>query len=83
MFTDLALSRDTMKAFLTGKEPDHPAHKLSVMVLQQSVWPFTSRKKDVDLPPSVSLIISTGKGTLLMNDRLPDARSIDSIHSLL
>lgn len=54
MFTDLALSRDTMNAFLAGKEPDHPARKLSVMVLQQSVWPFTSRKKNVDLPPSVS-----------------------------
>lgn len=54
MFTDLALSRDTMKAFLSGKEPDHPAQKLSVMVLQQSVWPFTSRKKEADLPPSVS-----------------------------
>jgi cullin-4 len=53
MFTDLALSRDTMKEFLSEKDGGHPSHKLSVMVLQQSVWPFSARKHDVDLPPSM------------------------------
>lgn len=54
MFTDLALSRDTMKEFLSEKGLEHPSQKLSVMVLQQSVWPFSPRKHDINLPPSVS-----------------------------
>lgn len=55
MFTDLALSRDTMKSFLSEKDSEDPSQKLSVMVLQRSVWPFSARKKDVDLPPTVRL----------------------------
>lgn len=54
MFTDLALSRDNMKDFLSKKSDDHPSQKLSVMVLQQSVWPFAPPKKDADLPIAVS-----------------------------
>lgn len=58
MFTDLALSRDTMKEFLSEKGREHPSQKLSVMVLQQSVWPFSARKHDIDLPPSVGTYLS-------------------------
>jgi cullin-4 len=60
MFNDLALSRDIMKEFLTKEEADQPSHKLSVMVLQQSVWPFPARTKDVDLPPSVGCTVARG-----------------------
>lgn len=54
MFNDLALSRDIMREYHSRIADDSPAQHLSVMVLQRSVWPFVARKKDVDLPPSVS-----------------------------
>ena len=48
MFTDLQLSRDLMKEFSAiGNNSDY---KVSVMVLQHSVWPFAGRKKDLALP---------------------------------
>jgi len=53
MFNDLALSRDMMQEYLSKEAVDHPSQHLSVMVLQQSVWPFPVRKKEVDLPPSM------------------------------
>lgn len=53
MFTDLALSRDTMTDFLSKTNADLANQKLNVMVLQQSVWPFAARKKDADLPATV------------------------------
>lgn len=54
MFNDLALSRDIMREYHARITGDSTAQKLSVMVLQRSVWPFLERKKDVDLPSSVS-----------------------------
>jgi len=54
MFNDLALSRDIMREYHSRIAGDSPAQQLSVVVLQRSVWPFVARKKDVDLPPSVS-----------------------------
>jgi len=51
MFKDMALSRDKMREFHSKLDQDSPAHKLSVMVLQQSAWPFTARVSKVDLPP--------------------------------
>jgi hypothetical protein len=51
MFTDLALSADQMDEF---NKKYTTASKLSVMVLQRSVWPFGVRNKAIDLPPSVS-----------------------------
>ena len=66
MFNDLALSRDTMMEFLSKEEANHPSQNLSVMVLQQSVWPFAARKKDVDLPPSVSYSITKEQYTHAM-----------------
>ncbi|KIM81855.1 hypothetical protein PILCRDRAFT_821213 [Piloderma croceum F 1598] len=53
MFNDLALSRETMLEFLSKEAADHPSQNLSVMVLQQSVWPFPVRKQDAGLPPSM------------------------------
>jgi cullin-4 len=53
MFNDLALSRETMLEFLSKEDADHPSQNLTVMVLQQSVWPFPVRKKDAGLPLSV------------------------------
>ncbi|KAH7907189.1 Cullin-4B [Hygrophoropsis aurantiaca] len=50
MFTDLQLSRDSMKEFHRKYDTDRSAHKLTVMVLQRGVWPFSARKKDIDLP---------------------------------
>ncbi|TFY64269.1 hypothetical protein EVG20_g6008 [Dentipellis fragilis] len=53
MFTDLALSRESMREY-HGKLPkDSPAHNLNVMVLQRGVWPFSARKADITLPPSM------------------------------
>ncbi|EPQ61295.1 Cullin-domain-containing protein [Gloeophyllum trabeum ATCC 11539] len=49
MFKDLALSRDMLAEFHQKLAEDDPAHKLSVTVLQQSVWPFTPNAT-VDLP---------------------------------
>ncbi|KAL1952365.1 hypothetical protein VTO73DRAFT_1514 [Trametes versicolor] len=53
MFTDLALSRDLMQDFLEQQRKRGElgtAQKLNVMVLQRSNWPFSARKKDIDLP---------------------------------
>lgn len=58
MFNDLALSRDIMREYHARIRDDSSAKKLSVMVLQRSVWPFLARKKDVDLPSSVSDTVS-------------------------
>jgi hypothetical protein len=53
MFNDLALSREAMREYHAKLDRESPAQKLSVMVLQRSVWPFAARKTDIDLPPSV------------------------------
>ncbi|KAG1852408.1 Cullin family-domain-containing protein [Suillus subalutaceus] len=53
MFNDLALSRDIMREYHTRIGHDSSAHKLSVMVLQRSFWPFPKRTKGVDLPSSM------------------------------
>jgi cullin 4 len=54
MFSDLLLSRDMMREYHERLQAGHAAHKLTVMVLQQSVWPFSPRQgDDVDLPPNV------------------------------
>ncbi|OJT08512.1 Cullin-4 [Trametes pubescens] len=53
MFTDLALSRDLMQDFLEQQRKRGElgtVQKLNVMVLQRSNWPFSARKKDIDLP---------------------------------
>jgi hypothetical protein len=81
MFTDLALSRDIMREYLSKEVTDHSSQSLSVMVLQQSVWPFSSRKKDVDLPPSVSYYRSSKRGALTIG--LTDARSTDILCGFL
>ncbi|KZT24381.1 Cullin-4B [Neolentinus lepideus HHB14362 ss-1] len=52
MFKDLALSKDMLIEFHEKLPEDSPAHKLSVTVLQQSVWPFTT-SATVDLPVSM------------------------------
>ena len=53
MFNDLALSREILSEFHNRKPETSNARKLSVMVLQRSVWPFAARKVDVDLHPFV------------------------------
>ncbi|KAJ8589085.1 Cullin-domain-containing protein [Rhizopogon salebrosus TDB-379] len=53
MFNDLALSRDVMREYHARIADDDSAQRLSVVVLQRSVWPFVARKKDVDLLPSM------------------------------
>ena len=53
MFNDLALSREVLREFHNRIPETSSARKLSVMVLQRSVWPFAARKRDVDLHPSV------------------------------
>ncbi|KAH7884113.1 Cullin-4B [Phlebopus sp. FC_14] len=53
MFNDLALSRDILREFHNRISGSSSAQRLSVMVLQRSVWPFAARKKDVDLPPTM------------------------------
>jgi cullin-4 len=58
MFNDLALSRDIMREYHARITGGSTAQKLSVMVLQRSVWPFRERKTDVDLPSSVSVVVS-------------------------
>ncbi|KAI0638919.1 Cullin-domain-containing protein [Trametes polyzona] len=53
MFTDLTLSRELMQEFLEQqrkKGADGTVQRLNVMVLQRSNWPFSARKKDIDLP---------------------------------
>jgi len=53
MFNDLALSREVLREFHSRLPETSEAQKLSVMVLQRSVWPFAARKTDVDLHPSM------------------------------
>ena len=69
MFKDITLSRDLVAGFREYKtkgkrkgspsmqvdKPEDREPKLSVMILQQSVWPFTPRKQDVDLPSHVRM----------------------------
>jgi cullin 4 len=53
MFTDLSLSRDLMKEYSNprpGALTDTSKHKVSVMVLQHSAWPFAARQRNVALP---------------------------------
>ncbi|KAI0249475.1 Cullin-4B [Lactifluus subvellereus] len=52
MFRDLALSRDAMGEYHQCLGPERAAEqKLTAMVLQQSFWPFSSRKaQDVVIP---------------------------------
>lgn len=53
MFTDLSLSRDLMREYSNprpGALTDTSKHKVSVMVLQHSAWPFAARQRDVALP---------------------------------
>lgn len=57
MFNDLALSREILSEFHDRVPETSSARKLSVMVLQQSVWPFAARKIDVDLHPFVCLLL--------------------------
>ena len=59
MFNDLALSREILREFHNRISETSSARKLSVMVLQRSVWPFAVRKRDVDLHPSVYLLLSS------------------------
>jgi hypothetical protein len=53
MFKDLNLSRDLVEEF-HRKNGNPESLKLNVMVLQQSVWPFSRPQTDVDLPVEVS-----------------------------
>ena len=55
MFRDLALSRDAMGEYHKRLGPELAAEqKLTAMVLQQSFWPFSSRKaQDVIIPGPV------------------------------
>ena len=54
MFNDLALSRELLREYRDKITMESSPHQLSVMVLQQSVWPFAVRKTSCDLPPYVS-----------------------------
>lgn len=63
MFKDIALSKDLVDGYrdsqAKGKgkaneeddEGDDP--KFTVMVLQQSVWPFSTTQQNIDLPQQV------------------------------
>ncbi|KAG6844878.1 hypothetical protein H0H87_002823 [Tephrocybe sp. NHM501043] len=53
MFKDLQLSRDAMRDYHMKLDSNSSGHKLSVMVLQRSAWPFTVQKTSVDLPPNM------------------------------
>jgi hypothetical protein len=55
MFNDLALSREMTREFHSKCNPNNRVLKLTVMVLQQSFWPFAPRKSVADLPPSASV----------------------------
>ncbi|KAG6909083.1 hypothetical protein DXG01_002064 [Tephrocybe rancida] len=50
MFKDLALSREAMREYHSKLDIENSGHKLSVMVLQRSSWPFAVQKTKVDLP---------------------------------
>ncbi|KAI0259323.1 Cullin family-domain-containing protein [Gloeopeniophorella convolvens] len=53
MFTDLALSRDTMTEYHKRIGAERAAaQKLTAMVLQQSFWPFSSREKQATIIPA-------------------------------
>lgn len=56
MFKDLSLSRDLMAVHheeLERRNPDVP-RRLTAMILQQSVWPFSTQTgTDLVLPPDV------------------------------
>jgi len=56
MFTDLALSRDSMREYHEKRSENFFTQKLNVMVLQRSFWPFATRKTDIDLPPTVGVL---------------------------
>jgi cullin-4 len=56
MFNDLVLSRDMMREYHSRLREDAPAHRLTVMVLQASVWPFSARTEGaLHLPHAVSM----------------------------
>ncbi|PSS22629.1 hypothetical protein PHLCEN_2v3056 [Hermanssonia centrifuga] len=53
MFKDLELSRGLMKEYTEHRErqgEESTQQKMSVMVLQRSFWPFSTRKEDADIP---------------------------------
>ncbi|THH15298.1 hypothetical protein EW146_g5163 [Bondarzewia mesenterica] len=50
MFNDLILSRETIKEHHSRLSEKSDGQKLNVMILQQSFWPFSPRKTDIDLP---------------------------------
>ena len=58
MFKDLALSKELMSDYHSKLPEESAGRKLSVMVLQRSVWPFSVQKATVDLPPNVRLHFS-------------------------
>lgn len=62
MFKDLALSREAMRDYHSKLAEKSQGHKLSVMVLQRSAWPFTVQKASVDLPQNVRRLSSQGYG---------------------
>ena len=62
MFTDLALSRDLTAEYKERKGGDQ---KLSLMILQRSVWPFSARKEDIALPVWVSCVSSSTRSFLM------------------
>ncbi|KAI0033636.1 Cullin [Vararia minispora EC-137] len=45
MFSDLMLSRDMMREYHDRHQEGSNAFKLNVMILQQSVWPFSGRQQ--------------------------------------
>ncbi|KAG6865824.1 hypothetical protein C0991_011443 [Blastosporella zonata] len=53
MFKDLTLSRDAMREYHSKLDDESSGHKLSVMVLQSSAWPFTLPEAILHLPPSM------------------------------
>jgi len=59
MFQDLTISRDTLREFHSRhSDSESLCRQLSVMVLQRSAWPFTSRKHDIVLPPNMQADLS-------------------------
>lgn len=80
MFQDMNLSRELVEEY-RSKLPDHSeGRKLSVMVLQRSVWPFTVQQKSVDLPFKVAPpYLNKLRGLT----RLTDATTIGRIHRIL
>ncbi len=67
MFKDLELSRGLMKEYTEHRErqgEESTQQKMSVMVLQRSFWPFTTRKEDADIPAWVSRFSHLGDNIL-------------------